>query len=766
MKIFSKLKLNTRLILTIISVVVIIYSLLFGFVVYRMGPVIRGEIEGIADNNVAKYANLFKSYLSEDMMISRTISDNLETYLPLSPEEKIKRTEAFLNRVYKKNPSYKAVYVSWERRFVDSTWNKKYGRIRITLYGPPKTNNDRSSIQYDTLNTFGDDINSSYYQTKVVQKDVLANPYKDDYYGVIETVTSVFTPMVYEGEFLGAAGVDIPLSTYADIIDKAEKFYNSNIFLLSNDGVFVGNQVKELVGKSIRDITKDNVDSIILKVKKGKAFSMYNTVDGIEYYVTYYPFNVTGADTPWMVGIAMPVKDMRGIMINNFKALVIVGILGLLIMLVIVYFIAKGISKPISKITKVVNKLAKGEIDKANDIKTAREDEIGEIVSSSNALLDNLRKTEYFAQEIGKGNLDSEYQSLNENDVLGNSLLNMRKSLKKANEEEEKRRENERMQSWATTGYAKFGELLRHSTDNMEAFTYNVISNLVKYTNSNQGALFLLNTEDDNDSYLVMSASYAYSRMKYKDKRIEIGEGLVGQCFQEEDRIYMTDVPEGYTSITSGLGEAKPNTILLVPLKFNEKVYGVIELSSFYKYDDYHISFIEQLAESIASTISSVRVNLQTVQLLEESKLKSEELAAQEEEMRQNMEELQTTQEESARRELDMNGILDALNSSYIVMELDVEGNIININENAKRLLDVSNDIVEGKNLRSLLTNEELEEFESLWKDVLAGETVTKQHKIVRGANAFTISESYTPVYNDMGDIVKVLNIGVEVKND
>ena len=764
MKIFSKLKLNSRLILTITSVVVTIYLVLFSFIGFKMGPVIREEVEDIADNNVGKYANLFKSYLSEDMMISRTISDNIETYLPLSPEEKLKRTEALLNRIYKKHPNYKAIYVSWERRFVDSTWHKNYGRIRITLYAPPKTNDDRSNIKYDTLNTFGDEINSSYYQTKTVQKDVLANPYEDDFFGVIETVTSVFTPMVYEGEFIGAAGVDIPLSRYAKIIDNAERFYNSNIFLLSNDGVFVGNQVKELVGKSIRDVIEEEANNIILKIKNGEAFSMYNIVDDVEYYVSFYPFYVTGADTPWMVGIAMPVNDMRGVMVNNFKALITVGTFGLLIMLITVYFLAKGISKPISRITTVVNKLSKGEIDKAEEVKVDRKDEIGEIVDSSNALLTNLRNTAYFAQEVGKGNLNSEYKSLSKNDVLGNSLLNMRKSLQNANLEEKKRRENEKKQNWATSGYARFGELLRNSTDNMEAFTYNVISNLVKYTNSNQGALFLLNTDDSNDPYLVMSASYAYSRMKYKDKRIEIGEGLVGQCFQEEDKIYMTDVPKDYTSITSGLGEANPSTIILAPLKFNDKVYGVIELSSFYKYEEYKIAFVEQLAESIASTISTVRINLQTVQLLEESKLKSEELAAQEEEMRQNMEELQTTQEESARRELDMNGILDALNSSYIVMELDVDGNIININDNAKRLLDISNDMVEGKNLRSLLTNDELEEFESLWNDVLAGETVSKQHKIVRGTNVFTISESYTPVYNDMGEIIKVLNIGVDVK--
>jgi PAS domain S-box-containing protein len=157
---------------------------------------------------------------------------------------------------------------------------------------------------------------------------------------------------------------------------------------------------------------------------------------------------------------------------------------------------------------------------------------------------------------------------------------------------------------------------------------------------------------------------------------------------------------------------------------------------------------------------------MQTVKLLEDSKMKSEELASQEEEMRQNLEELQTTQEESARRELDMNGILEALNSSYIVIELDISGNIININENAKRLLDIAHNNVEGQNLRSFLTNDELDDFETLWTTVISGETVSKQHKTIRGVNEFVISESYTPVYNDVGDIVKILNIGVEIKDN
>jgi methyl-accepting chemotaxis protein len=763
MKKFSQLSLKVKLVTTIVSVMIFLFLMIFGYIGIRMKPVLAENIEKIADNNVAKYANLFKSYLSEDMMISRTIADNLESLLPYSGEMKLKRTKEVLQRVFKKHPGYRAVYCSWERKYLDPNWNKNYGRVRVSFYLPPKNDEDFSMVIYDTLNTLGDELNSSYYSLKINKKDVLVNPYKDSYFGVEETVTSVFTPLVKGNEFLGVSGLDIPMSRYADIISKAEKFYNSSIFLLSNDGVFVGNQVSELVGKSINTVTKNGNIDLIKKIKEGKAFSLFNVVDGADYYVTFYPFKVTGSDTPWMVGAAIPIDEINSLMRNNFIPLFIIGIFGLIVIVVVIVLFTKGITEPIEHITEMLKLMADGEIDTVNDIHIKREDEIGYIVNSTNKLVDNLKRTAEFAQEIGKGNLETEFSSVSEKDILGNSLLNMRQSLKKSKIDEQSRREEEEKQNWATVGFAKFGELLRNNTDNMETFTYNVISNLVKYTNSNQGALFLLNLEDERDPYLTMSSCYAYERKKYIDKRIEIGSNLVGQCYQEGETIYMTDIPEDYISITSGLGDANPNTLVIVPLKFNDKVYGVLELASFHPYEKYQIEFIEKLAESIASTISTVKVNLQTIHLLEESKLKSEELAAQEEEMRQNMEELQTTQEESARRELEMNGILDALDSSYIVLELNLDGSIISINENAKNLLGNSSNAVEGQNIRTLLKQDEIDEFEVMWNTILEGESTSRQRKIKRGGKEFIISESYTPVYNEMDEIYKILNIGVEI---
>ncbi|MCU0393360.1 MAG: GAF domain-containing protein [Thermoflexibacter sp.] len=296
--------------------------------------------------------------------------------------------------------------------------------------------------------------------------------------------------------------------------------------------------------------------------------------------------------------------------------------------------------KPINDITHISERVAKGELVNVNH-KTSIIKEIDWVIAKFDEINQGLDKITDFADKIGDGDFSANLNPRSEKDQLTFALLEMRDNLLKVNQDEQKRK-------WATEGLAKFASILRLDEQDRQKLADAIISNLVKYVGANQGGLFI---HDPNQEILRLVASYAYNRKKFIEREIPVGDGLIGQTFVEKNITYIKDIPDGYVYITSGLGEATPSNLLLIPLKANEKVFGVVELTSFEQFEPYQLEFLEKVAENIAATISSFRNTEIMSKLLRESQEQSEMLRSQEEEMRQNFEELLTTQEQMKRKQ-------------------------------------------------------------------------------------------------------------------
>ncbi|MBL0744551.1 PAS domain-containing protein [Chryseolinea lacunae] len=361
-----------------------------------------------------------------------------------------------------------------------------------------------------------------------------------------------------------------------------------------------------------------------------------------------------------------------------------------------------------------------------------------------------------FVKEIERGNLDAQYTQEevagNEVDALSVSLQSMRDQMKKFSQEEKER-------NWATEGLAKFVDILRSKNEDLSTLSDNIIRHLVKYMGANQGALYLVNDDDQQDVFIEMSACYAYDRKKHMHQRIALGEGLVGQVVLEQATLYMTDIPKNFVRITSGLGDALPRNLLIVPLKIEEKVFGVVEMASFEPIKSYQREFVEKLGESIAATISAAKVSDRTSKLLHETQVQAEQMKSQEEEMRQNMEELSATQEEMHRvlkevqgKERYMNELIDSSNDA--IATVDRSYRVQNFNKSFRRA--VGGDLEKGFDMLSLLQGEQKVKNKSYYDRAFKGETfeVTDRYE-TQGHETYYVT-SYSPLRDEKGEIVSV----------
>ena len=346
--------------------------------------------------------------------------------------------------------------------------------------------------------------------------------------------------------------------------------------------------------------------------------------------------------------------------LNKINRLFIFSVIAFIILAMIIsFFTIRSMVVPINYLKDILISMGKGILPKEK-IKEGN-DEIGEMSVALNTLVKGLKDISDFSIEIGKRNFNSTFTPLSDQDILGNSLIKMREELKKAGSEEEKRKIENAQRNWATQGLAKFSEILRQHSNNLEEFSYTIISNMVRYLEANQGGFFILNNDVPNNATIEMIACYAYDRKKNLEKKLSPGEGLIGRCVKERETIILTDIPKDYIKISSGLGEENPRSLLIVPLMFNGDVYGALEIASFKSFETYQIEFIKKLGESIASTLSTVRKNIQTEILLERSKQQAEQMIMKEQTLRYSMEELRNIQEKSAKNEAELKKEIDEL---------------------------------------------------------------------------------------------------------
>jgi len=761
MKLQMKLKQKVQILLILVSAV--IYLIAIGYISINARQDSQRDTKSLIDSKVNKYARQIEGQMNKNMAVTRTLALSFSNYNSMSQDDWLNLINSMYEDIFPAYPDIYNLWDSWELSVIDSSWEKPYGRIvneHFREQGIMKENQTRRSLEGE---------NEMYKKIKKQNQEIIFPLYFDlfaESKSERKLMTSMIVPIKKEtGKFVGVVGVDITMDQFQQMLQNVsiENLKESRAFLLSHEGKYAAHPDTSFLNEKIKKnpTERKNFD-IFKKFEEGESFSIIHWDDAKEkHYVSYAPVKIGRTGTPWYLAISVPVASIMEEADRDFVISLIVGIIGLIILSVVIYYITRGITHPIERITAVLKQMAQGRMDNKMKLSINTGDEIEEMGNALNTSIDGLNRKNEFAGHLSKGELDYEYTLLSKDDHLGKSLIEMRDSLKKAREEQENQRIEEQKRQWTNEGLNRFADILRQNNDDLQKLSDEVIKNLVYYLEANQGGIFLVNDEDENDKHLELKSAFAYDRKKFYEKRIDFGDGLVGTCAIEQQPIYMENLPQDYIEITSGLGDANPDSLLIIPMKLEEELHGVIEIASFSTFQQYKIDFVEKVAESIASTISTVKVNMKTQRLLEQSEQQSQELSAQEEEMRQNMEELKATQEENARQKAEMEHLVNAFHKANYVVEYDTNEKIIDINEKYLNLVGLKREEVIGTHhsYKLQLTGEQEKSYKQFWDDLRAGKVKKDINKVEVNGHTHVLAETYTPIMDDEGNVEKILKI-------
>lgn len=760
------MSLRLKILFYIILTTAIVFILSVGFINYKYWTFVKKYAILTANLYSKQTAISAKAILQKDLQAVITLENIFKSF----EDYDIKDKENFYNKILEEelrnNTEYLAVWMSLELNSIDPQWKLPYGRKRIIAYW--QLGNIKLSV--DSVNLEGDVPGSMYYQLKYgVVKTLLSNPYFYSYSkdtGSTFLETSLGRGMFFGNRFVGAVGIDVSLQRFNDLIEQIRPFSNSDLKIISNNGTVVASDKKNEIGQDFLKIypylKNYNISKVILN---GNKKSFFYEVNNNRYFISFSPISISGSDSPWSLVFILPsnfiVKDIK----KMTYMMVALSLIALLLISLIIWIVLSTIIKPISKTTFVLEQLSKGIINEQTKIAISSRDEIGRMANAVNRLIDGLIVTQSFAIEIGKGNLEVKHNLLSSEDILGKSLVEMRDNIKKAKEEERRRSEESEKLNWMQNGITEINEILRENSNDLNNLTYNVIKFVVNYTKSVQGGFYLIETKE-NKSLIVLKSAYAYDKRKELKAEIEIGEGLIGRAVQEKKMLYLTDLPQGYTYVQSGLGDATPDKLLIMPLMFEDTVLGAIELAGFNEYSETAKELVSEMSVRISSSVSILLKNIETENLLKESQLQTATFEIKEKQFVRNRKKVAEQQKLLKEKEQLLSNSFNAIKNIGIYLELNFEKKIIETNDFLPRFFEVSKNELIGKSIEEISVFVKGSKIwqEKFWQDVESGKIRKKFTKYSYNNHEIEAYETFFSAI--VANEKKIYIIGVEKQKE
>ncbi len=571
----------------------------------------------------------------------------------------------------------------------------------------------------------------------------------------------VLTPVFSGKKYLGYIETSISTDRINELFIKISKQTPKTIkvYLSANNKIIAANSKEMILGEPLKTVCP----ACLVKKEVDNGSGYFTVNNEMIYCADVLPEEEAAGD--FKICFVASQEEVYSSLGYNWWKNSLPGIVLWILSIALIYFITGYITAPFKQLIGFAEKVALGDFEcEQKDMEITRKDEIGQLQKAFRAISFSLKETAEVSNAIASGDFSKSLKPKSNNDLLAFAINKMRDALEKKKHESEENKEEEEKQKWINKGLGLISDVLKKNQDDTQNLTGKLIKTLVEYLDVALGGVYMKETDSEGNDVYRMVAAYAYSEQRYVDRKFYQGESLVGSCVSEQRVIYMSNIPEGYITVLSGIGESAPKSLILIPLKYNDEVFGVLELASLREFSEKEQEFLKNAADNIASTLSLTQISLQTGLLLEKTKKQARELEIRDKEMKLTLQKISDLQEETARKEAEMRAKITALNNSLMIVEYTVEGVLFDANEKFLNTMGYGIKELKGRNVLDLLTEAERRELLHIIDTVKQGnfyETIVRRHT-KHGKEKWLVA-TYTPVLTDEGSVNSILFYATDV---
>ncbi len=715
--------------ISFIAFIALLASALYVSFVFKQTTlqITRSTLKIVAEKNAA----LISSQLDHNFKTTEFIAAGLDN----------DKTEVFLKKVEYLKKLFQSKTLPEELIMIEY-FNTQTGNSTVS-----KNKDSKHIFIYKIPNGYNLETDQKLYkklppvptESEIIYKNVFQSPEFIQISGGEYFVYSITASLKNAGLYSGYIRVFFSLDKINEIIQETRN-YKQHIksVLISGKEEFLSVTDKNyLKGKDIQLVK--NVETKIYEV----MIAGVEEEEMPEKIITFSKVNFNNNLNQWLLLIYASDKNiMQDITIEGGHALIWAAVIWLFIFIFIILVI-ELFFRHLNKLFDQAESFMIGENNNFDE--ETPYPEINKLSRVFNQVIKRRNEISNTAKAIVNNDYMQDIKPLSSLDITADSLNKINKKLQEIEAENKQEKDLSSQRAWKRKGLLEITEVQQKSNNETKELSYKFIRTIVKYTDALMGAIYIKRTDSNDNEYLEVTGAYAYEEKRSINVKFNIGEGMPGTCARERKKIYLEKLPDDYMTIGSGMGKSKPGFAALFPIFAQGKLVAVIEISFMKRPDEYILNFIEQLNETIGSTLNTAEIQTHTETLLELSNKKTIELSE---------------------KEAELSSLIEAINKTVLVMLYSPDGKFISANDRYYNITGYTEKDLIGTNIFDLV-KEEKAELKDIIEQVKTGKSI--ERKVIRytkKGEPVNMKANYAPHYDRMGNITRIIFFGIEEKNN